>query len=391
MARTINVLKRGLIVAEIKRMKKSRYGVTVQRLADATDSSRQTCAAVLAAYENGRNPATARRCDMDAARKAATESKQQRLKRQRAVVNLAKQVKTEKGRKTPVYSSAVLIKAGLEKTAKIKASRSTVSRDLKRAGYKSYVRPVHPFDAKASAKNRCAFANQKLLFKPADAPIWKGLIFVDETFLDTNDRTSKTQYVPKGKTQLLVPRIVKNRFNVPHLQIFAAVGYNFRSEIIVVDGKKDEDNKVIRLNADRYVRCCLSKLKSELQKKGKMLVQDGARCHIAKNVMAYLQRNKIETLPKWPAYSPDLNPIENVWKLLNVALAQRTAGITTVDELKKAVVEAWNSLPQATINNLVLSFRSRLQKVRATKGACVVSKVKMEKKMSQRRKKARAA
>jgi hypothetical protein len=385
MARTINVLKRGEIVAEIKRMKKKGGGVSVLSLAGRTKSSRQTCTAVLAAYEKGEDPATARRCDMDASRKAVTESKLQRTVRQRAVVNLAKQVKTEKGRKTPVYSSAVLIKAGLEKTAKIKVSRATVSRDLKRAGYKAYVRPVHPFDAKASAEKRCAFANQKLLFKPADAPIWKGLIFVDETFLDTNDRTSKTQYVPRGKTQLLVPRVVKNRFNVPHLQIFAAVGYNFKSDIVVVDGKKDDDGKVMRLNADRYVRCCLSKMKTQLQKRGKMLVQDGARCHIAKGVMAYLQRNKINVLPKWPAYSPDLNPIENVWKLLNVALAHRSAGITSVDELKKAVVEAWKSLPQQTINNLVLSFRGRLLKVRATKGACVVSKVKLQKK------KARAA
>ncbi|KAI5148067.1 hypothetical protein ENBRE01_0081 [Enteropsectra breve] len=40
--------------------------------------------------------------------------------------------------------------------------------------------------------------------------------------------------------------------------------------------------------------------------------QDNARPHIAKSNMTWLEANGIECM-EWPAYFPDLNPIENLW------------------------------------------------------------------------------
>ena len=45
-----------------------------------------------------------------------------------------------------------------------------------------------------------------------------------------------------------------------------------------------------------------------------MVQQDNARPHVSKMTTAFLE-SRIKTL-KWPAHSPDLSPIENVWKLL---------------------------------------------------------------------------
>lgn len=44
----------------------------------------------------------------------------------------------------------------------------------------------------------------------------------------------------------------------------------------------------------------------------------------------------------WPASSPDLNPIENVWKLLKDNIQKRENFPRTVDELKASLREEWS-------------------------------------------------
>ncbi len=64
--------------------------------------------------------------------------------------------------------------------------------------------------------------------------------------------------------------------------------------------------------------------------------------------------------------SPDLNPIENLWRELKVRVAQRQPqNITALEEI---CMEEWAKIPTTVCENPVKTYRKRLTSVIANKG-----------------------
>jgi transposase len=77
----------------------------------------------------------------------------------------------------------------------------------------------------------------------------------------------------------------------------------------------------------------------------------------------------------WPPYSPDLNPIENLWKLLKEAIQRNHLDLDTapksnesLQRLAEAAVEAWEALEDRLLESLVESIRRRLEAVIRARG-----------------------
>ncbi|RCN47603.1 hypothetical protein ANCCAN_06377 [Ancylostoma caninum] len=71
---------------------------------------------------------------------------------------------------------------------------------------------------------------------------------------------------------------------------------------------------------------------------------------------------------QWPACSPDLNPIENLWAIVARKVHPNGAQHNTVNDLKVAVLSACASIPMDTINNLVSSMKNRIYEVILKRG-----------------------
>ena len=67
--------------------------------------------------------------------------------------------------------------------------------------------------------------------------------------------------------------------------------------------------------------------------------QDNAPCHRSKSTIDWLFEHEIEVLP-WPALSPDLNPIEKLWGILTRKVYAGGRQFSTVDDLKRQIVQS---------------------------------------------------
>ncbi|GFY14148.1 transposable element Tcb1 transposase [Trichonephila clavipes] len=89
-----------------------------------------------------------------------------------------------------------------------------------------------------------------------------------------------------------------------------------------------------------------------------LFMDDNARPHRANIVDECLQSEDI-TRMDWPAYSPDLNPIEHVWDMLGRRIAAHQPPPNCLLELRRALLHEWCNIPEDQIDNLILSIPRR--------------------------------
>jgi len=303
--------------------------------------------------ETGVSRATAGKYILNAKRAPAKKKKRtpQVTERLRELKRLALMRSQTGDRVYPTYGSAAAIRqAYVVKTGK-EISCRTVQRDLKSCGLRSFCRNVVPSRNRGECKTKQLFL--KRMQKKSNSYL-RRIVFSDETWVSTQERTSKRMYAANRRDVL--PREKKTRWNYSAFQVFAGVGIGWKSQLILLPVKQVLDGEVkgYRLNADKYIRKCLSPILPKLIRDGRVLQQDGARSHASKRTQAFLRRKKVELLQGFPAYSPELNPIEGVWRVLHNRIGKRCP--LTMDELKKCAVEEWNAIDQSVIDRICTHF-----------------------------------
>ena len=95
--------------------------------------------------------------------------------------------------------------------------------------------------------------------------------------------------------------------------------------------------------------------------------KDKAPIHVSKATRAFFQESNMQVMD-WPACSPDLNLIENVWGLLSRSIYGSGRQYDSEKDLKEAIWSAWRNLDENVIKTLIFSMKNRCIDVISKKG-----------------------
>ena len=80
-----------------------------------------------------------------------------------------------------------------------------------------------------------------------------------------------------------------------------------------------------------------------------------------------LKQKDIEVLD-WPTKSPDLNPIENLWRIFSRRVYKNKCQFKDWETLKSRIKQYWNEIPSVTLRKLIDSMQNKCVEVLQLKG-----------------------
>jgi transposase len=145
--------------------------------------------------------------------------------------------------------------------------------------------------------------------------------------------------------------------------VWGCIASNGQCALTFVDGN---------VNSDKYINILHSTLLPLLEDlplsmwKKIVFQQDNARPHTARTTIDFLHTHHI-SVPYWPALSPDINPIENVWAIMKRKV--RLKEPTSLESLRNEIEIAWKqTVTPALCHKLYSSMPSRMHNIIRRRG-----------------------
>ena len=238
--------------------------------------------------------------------------------------------------------------------ARLRVSRNTVMRRLRIRGLFAR-RPV--FGQRLLPRQRANRLQWSLRHRFWTLNQWENVLWSDESTFLVDRRDSRLRVYRRVGERFAnnCIREVSNR-STGSVMIWGAITTNFRTACVRVQGT---------LTAQRYINEVLTPHVIPLINRhpNMIFMHDNAPAHRAILTTRFLEEQGVTQLSPWPAYSPDLNPIEHLWNEMEISLRRQERQPTNAHELATDLIRIWNEIPLITIRRLTLSMRRRIDAV----------------------------
>jgi transposase len=259
-------------------------------------------------------------------------------------------------------------KLGLKKLcAKIKEATPTslwhpkktcLQKFLSKSGFKKRHPSLKPPLSAANRAKRLAFAKK---WMNGNVCTLENVIWTDECRVASNPNNRRISlWTNTGE----VPNQVKMHSGGNSVMFWGCFSQHGTGNLVSLKGTMD---------GKEYVEVLKENLLEEF-KNGKKnipgtwrLMQDNAPCHTSKLVKGFLARHKIEFID-WPPYSPDLNPIENIWSWMKHILDVEYSVCQSAEEIEERFFEIWRKITPEMCGKYCANYERRLLAVIEAKG-----------------------
>lgn len=221
---------------------------------------------------------------------------------------------------------------------------------------KSHWKIKKPFISSRNRRRRVRWCMDRLHYTLDQ---WKRFLFTDESKFTL--RFSQKTRVWRSPTEANEPFAMTGTVkHDDHIMVWGGIAAHGVGNLYKINGILDQYqyHDIVRNQLLPSARALFNSRNWTFQ-------EDNDPKHTANSTKALYNQLKIPR-EEWPANSPDLNPIENLWQYLDNMCKDRRCN--TKEDLFAVLQEAWKRIPEDYLTSLVESMPRRLNAVIDAKG-----------------------
>lgn len=323
-------------------------GLSYAKIAEKTGIKKTTCFDIVKRDEERREPDTKTPYTASAPRSGRPLKMTRRQRRY--LIHLAK-----RSRRAPLGI--------LCRSITIRVSMKTARGVLKQAGLQRRRAKRKPYLSKIQKLKRLLWCKERRNWTIED---WADMIWTDESRFEVG-HIGGVVWVWRDVDEADLSKCLQPTFKSGRtsVMIWGCISHNHKGPMIILPESSMKGPDYVNWVLKPHFKPFYDQRFAETGEA--IVMEDGATPHRSKIAQAARYQIKIQKMP-WPPQSPDLNPTENLWRIMKARINKREPPIGTKEDLREALVEEWDRFTPADFNRLIECMKKRVKECIKNRG-----------------------